>query len=148
MCPHLRACLAYLCALHAVQGLCHSVRTVQVTVLEQAMAKLAAGEETEPEPVDPWAELPTAEELMPKILTLWHQLNIPLIERSQFLVAHTGKGVYHFLAEHDHLLELQRRALTRLLLVAPFCQSSLYCTHSRQQCGALLQLCSGQVAAR
>jgi hypothetical protein len=51
---------------------------------------------------------PSVDDLLPQIVRLWHELHVPLLARSQFLVAHKHREVFFFLAEHAHLLELQK----------------------------------------
>lgn len=51
---------------------------------------------------------PFVEDLLPQIVRLWHELHVPLLARSQFLVVHKHKEVFFFMAEHAHLLELQK----------------------------------------
>jgi hypothetical protein len=68
-------------------------------------------------PRDPWAALPSAGELLPDIVRLWHEMHVPLLGRSQFLVAHAphaDAAPYYYMAEHAHLQELQQCALSHL----------------------------------
>jgi hypothetical protein len=60
--------------------------------------------------VPPLKQDPSAEELLPKIVRLWHELNIPMLARSQFLLAHEGKQSFFYQAELAHLEELQQCA--------------------------------------
>jgi hypothetical protein len=57
-----------------------------------------------------WGELPSVRDLLPAILGLWHDLHIPLLTRSQFYIAHKCKDIFYYMAEHGHLLDLQRCA--------------------------------------
>ena len=57
---------------------------------------------------DPWATQPSVGTLLPDIIELWHATAAPLLARAQFLVAHQGKEAFYYMAEHAHLLELQR----------------------------------------
>lgn len=61
-----------------------------------------------------WDELPSVQTLLPSILALWHELHVPLLTRSQFLIAHQAKDVFYFMAEQGHLLDLQRCASRQL----------------------------------
>ena len=45
--------------------------------------------------------------LLPKIVELWHKLHVPLIHRSRFYLAFRGREVFYFEAEKRRLTWLQ-----------------------------------------
>ena len=45
--------------------------------------------------------------LLPKIVELWHKLHVPLIHRSRFYLAFRGREVFYFEAEKRRLAWLQ-----------------------------------------
>lgn len=81
------------------------VRQLEADKLRTSAAWAPSSHGATPAPPSP---LPSPEALLPDIVRLWHELHVPLLARSQFLVAHDGREPYFFAAEHEHLLELQR----------------------------------------
>ena len=89
---------------------CKVVLTAQVRQLEADKLRSSATFAPSSHAATPPPPLPAPDALLPDIVRLWHELHVPLLARSQFLVAHAGREPYFFSAEHEHLLELQRCA--------------------------------------
>ena len=102
---HIQTQLLQQCALITLRGVTQ-VAALEAEAQEQPPAKTLADLAV----ADPWASLPRVDELLPAIVRLWVALHVPLLGRSQFLIAHEGKEVFYYMAEHAHLLELQRCA--------------------------------------
>ena len=56
---------------------------------------------------DSWAGPPTANFFLPKIVRMWRELRVPLLHRSQFLLAFRGRETFYFEAEHRRLTWLR-----------------------------------------
>ena len=56
---------------------------------------------------DSWAGPPTATFFLPKIVKLWRELHVPLLHRSQFLIAFRGRETFYYEAEHRRLTWLK-----------------------------------------
>ena len=56
---------------------------------------------------DSWAGPPTANFFLPKIVRMWRELRVPLLHRSQFLLAFRGRETFYFEAEHRRLTWLK-----------------------------------------
>jgi hypothetical protein len=52
---------------------------------------------------DSWAGPPTPAFFLPKIIQLWREMRVPLLHRSQFLLAFRGRETFYFEAEHRRL---------------------------------------------
>eukprot|EP00210_Caulerpa_lentillifera_P006487 g6198.t2 len=53
---------------------------------------------------DSWADTPTVESMLPKIVDLWEELLVPLSRRSRFYLAFRGGELFYYEAEHRRLL--------------------------------------------
>ncbi|GMH45810.1 hypothetical protein BSKO_13773 [Bryopsis sp. KO-2023] len=53
---------------------------------------------------DSWADTPTVETLLPKIVKLWSELYIPLSRRSRFLMLFRGREIFYYEMEHRRLV--------------------------------------------
>ena len=46
------------------------------------------------------------QELLPRIVALWHALHVPLVHRSRFYLAFQGREAFYFESEHRRLVYL------------------------------------------
>lgn len=56
-----------------------------------------------------WADEPSEENLLPRILRLWDELQVPLRHRSRFLLAFRGKETFYYEAEERRLMWLKSK---------------------------------------
>lgn len=91
-------------------------RAVVVQVLQLECDLDAKRRDAARSPLPPVKQDPSAAELLPEIVRLWYELNIPMLGRSQFLLAHEGKPSFFYQAELAHLKELQQCAPVRVHL--------------------------------
>eukprot|EP00891_Asterochloris_glomerata_P003556 jgi/Astpho2/3556/fgenesh1_pg.00057_%23_33_t len=56
--------------------------------------------------IDVAAALQAAQELLPRIVALWHALHVPLVHRSRFYLAFQGREAFYFESEHRRLVYL------------------------------------------
>lgn len=52
---------------------------------------------------DGWASTPTVDSLLPKIVTMWEELYVPLAYRSRFFLAFRGREVFYYEVEARRL---------------------------------------------
>ena len=56
--------------------------------------------------VKPQPSLCVLQELLPRIVALWHALHVPLVHRSRFYLAFQGREAFYFESEHRRLVYL------------------------------------------